>query len=229
MNFEIKHNYRVPKSVIDNVVKNINSKKITFGVHSEDSNKHSNRDKVQQGTLHKLYYNNGKPIPPISNAELLRKTETQRTETVYRGNQVVEIKIPSRPVLLPIHGIVVGMNPSMTKRAIAKAFKFKDLQAFDRYLNKYKRLLGRRAVYDFVKNRGMGAWEGGEHNGAYTQAVKFFDKLGDSGIDALVSNDKKFIKTISNWDTAQNYSAGDTPLMDSLDLLNSIKSKVVKQ
>lgn len=229
MKFEIKHKFVVPKSVIDNVVNNINSKKITFGVHKEDNNKHSNRDKIQNGTLHKLYYNNGKPIQPIGNAELLRKTETERPTTVYRGNQAVDIKIPARPVLQPVHGLVVGMNPQMTKNAIKKAFKFKDLQAFDRYMNRYKNLFGRRAVYDFVRNRGMGAWEGGEHNSPYTQAVKFFDKLGDSGIDSIISDDKKYIKSIKNWDTTQNYNLGDTPLMDSLDLLNSIKSKVVKR
>ena len=229
MQFGIKHNYRIPKSVIDKTIDNINSKMITFGVHAEDDDKHSNRNKVQNGLRHRLLYNNGNPIDPKGNAELLRLNETERETTWYIGGEVATTTIPARPVLLPILQMTQTFNGNIIRNGIKQAFKFRNPQVFDTYLNRFKNKLGRRAVYDFVKGRGMGYWEDGEHNSPYVQAVKFFDKIGDVAYNDIVSDDGKFIKFITDWDVNNSYYMGDTPLMDSLDLLNSIKAKVGKQ
>ena len=223
---QIKHRYKIPESKIMNAIDEINRKIITFGVHKEDNSKHAIRDKVQNGTLHKMLYNNGQPIPPIDNAELLRKAETGREEIFTYGREAHLTQIPPRPVLQPMVQTALWLHGDLIKNAVQKQFEFKNIYTFNQELNKFKLKLNRTGVYDFVRNRGMGYWEGGEHNSPYVQAVKYFDRLDESEISKITYQKSFGIKKIASWDTTRIYHQGDTPLMDSLDLLNSIKSKI---
>lgn len=229
MNFSVsvRHKYIVPKTKIENAIDEINKKIITLGVHKEDNSKHPIRDKVQRQVLHEMLYANGGHIPPIDNAPLLKKTETGSEEILYYGGKAHLVEIPSRPVLQPLVQLALLYESKIFLRAIQKQFEFKNVNEFRDGLNLFSNKLGSKStVYDFIKNRGMGYWVDGEHNSPYVQAVKYFDKLGDAGAAKIADINTWSIKNIANWDATNVYHQGDTPLMDSLDLLNSIKSKI---
>lgn len=224
MKIEIKHKFIIPKSIIDSTLDEINKNIITFGVHKEDNSKHTTRDIIQSKPLHKaLYYNGGNPTP-IGNAELLMKNEKGFESVLYVGNSRILIHVPSRPVLQPIMLLNFSMFDTI-KRGLNKQLRFNNSNAFKNSLNRFKISLN-NSVFDFIKNRGMGFWENAEHNNPYTQAVKFFDKIGDIGI---LEDTGKYIKDISQWQVSRNYEKGDMPLMDSLDLIKSIKAKVERK
>lgn len=106
-----------------------------------------------------------------------------------------------------------------------KQLQFSNPNSFKNSLNRFKISLN-NSVFDFIKNRGMGFWENAEHNNPYTQAVKFFDIVGDYSI---LTDTGKYIKDINKWQVNQSYKKGDMPLMDSLDLIKSIKAKVERK
>lgn len=223
--YSVKHNYKISKKTIDKVIDKFNAKKITFGVHKEDTNKHNVRDRVQNMNLHRLLYNNGKPIPSKSNAELLRLAEHGYETILYYGNQAHNVVVPSRPVLQPILQISLMYKLNTIKNSIRNQFKDMKSNVFNDKLNGFARYL-QGGVSDFIKNRGMGYWQDAEHNSPYVQAVKFFDRLGESALTYKINNIDELMDMIRKWDTMFNYHQGDTPLMDSLDLLKSIKAKV---
>lgn len=224
---QVKHRYIIPENKIKRTIEHINKKIITYGVHAEDNNKHATRDRVQEGTLHRMLYANGEPIPPIGNAELLKKTEYgQENVAFYYGGVPHLVYVPPRPVLQPIAIMLLAFFRDIIENAIHKQFEFRNIYSFEQELNKFKLKFSRSVLYDFVRNRGEGFWEGGEHNSPYVQAVKFFDKLGEAGVQQIADVSKWGIKNITQWDATSVYHFGDTPLMDSLDLLNSIKAKL---
>ena len=140
---QIKHRYKIPESKIMNAIDEINRKVITFGVHKEDNSKHAIRDKVQNGTLHKMLYNNGQPIPPIDNSELLRKAETGREEIFYYGREAHLTQIPPRPILQPMVQTALWLHGDLIKNAVQKQFEFKNIYTFNQELNKFKLKLNR--------------------------------------------------------------------------------------
>ena len=224
MGISVKHRYVIPKQVIDKALEEIDKTSITFGVHKNDNRKHSTRDMVQSQILHKaLYYNGGNPTP-IGNAELLMKNEKGFESVLYIGNSPRLIHVPSRPVLQPIMLLNFSMFDTI-KRGLNKQLRFNNSNAFRSSLNRFKINLN-NSVFDFIKNRGMGFWKDAEHNNPYTQAVKFFDKIGDISI---LEDTGKYIKDISQWQVSRNYKKRDMPLMDSLDLVKSIKAKIERK
>lgn len=224
MKIEIEHKFIIPKSIIDSTLDEINKNIITFGVHKEDNNKHTTRDIIQSKPLHKALYYNGNNPTSIGNAELLMKNEKGFESVLYINNSPKLIQVPSRPVLQPIIIINFQMFDSI-KRGLKKQLQFSNPNSFKNSLNRFKISLN-NSVFDFIKNRGMGFWENAEHNNPYTQAVKFFDMVGDYSI---LTDTGKYIKDINKWQVGQNYRKGDMPLMDSLDLIKSIKAKVERK
>lgn len=231
--FKIQHSYKIPSSVINRAINNINANKITFGVHSEDNDKHPNRDRVQNQQLHKLLYNNGNTPTPISNSKLLAKSESGFSSTMYYGNKAHSVEVPSRPVLFPILSLTLTYNGNIIRNGIKRQFKFNNPQEFTNSLTRFSNKMGYKSVLDFIKGRGFGFWGDAEYNNPYTQAIKFLDCLEDFKLEYrdVLSKNEKFIKVISNWDVNKGsiFSKASYPLLDSLDLINSIKSKVEKQ
>lgn len=224
MKIEIEHKFIIPKSIIDSTLNEINKNIITFGVHKEDNNKHETRDIVQSKPLHKALYYNGENPNPIGNAELLMRNEKGFESVLYIGNGPRLIQVPSRPVLQPIVMLNFQMFNTI-KRGLKKQLQFNNINSFKNSLTRFERSLN-NSVFDFIKNRGMGFWRNSEHNNPYTQAVKFFDSIGDYSI---LKDTGKYIKDINKWQVNQSYKKGDMPLMDSLDLVKSIKAKVERK
>lgn len=214
----IKHKWVVPKETIYAMIDKINKTKFSFGVHKEDNNAHERRDKIQQNPLHKLTYPETKPI---SNAELLAKTESGSIETWVVDGELTSVEIPPRPVLKPCFDIAFKLKGKKAQRKdyIAKAIGSADA----RYIADMLVNLGEDIdLIGFVEQQREtnAKWQ----NSPVARAVKKYDReysdlFKEMPREFLIA----FLKEAEKEEDLPNFT-----LTDSADLLNSIKYKVTQ-
>lgn len=222
----VKRIYIIPKQKIEETFSKINNTSLTFGVHKEDTNNHPLRDSLQNKPLHKSLYGNTKKI---SNAELLKKTETGFITDLYVNNRPKQIEVAPRPILVPLIKTTFKKESTirLLKQGIKKQLSFKSPNSINNSLQYISLNLSTAEILNFVKNRGGKYWSiGAKHNSPYVAMVKYLESLGESGIGNVYNSKTQTIKNISQWENANLYKAGDLPLQDSLDLIKSIKAKV---
>lgn len=214
----IKHKWVVPKETIYAMIDKINKTQFSFGVHKEDNNAHERRDKIQQNPLHKLTYPETKPI---SNAELLAKTESGSIETWVVDGELTSVEIPPRKVLMPCFNIAFKAKGKKAQRKhyIAKAIENTDA----RYIVDMLVNLGEDIdVMEYVmQQRETNAkWQ----NSLVARAVKKYDReysdlFKEMPREFLIA----FLKEAEKEEDLPNFT-----LTDSADLIDSIRYKVTQ-
>ena len=214
----IKHRWVVPKETIYGMIDKINKTQFSFGVHKEENNAHERRDKIQQNPLHKLTYPETKPI---SNAELLAKTESGSIETWVIDGELTSVEIPPRPVLQPCFDIAFKQKGRKGERNkyIAKAIKNTDA----RYIVDMLVNLGEDIdLIGFVdRQRETNAkWQ----NSLVARAVKKYDReysdmFKEMPREFLIA----FLKEAEKEEDLPNFT-----LTDSADLIDSIRYRVTQ-
>lgn len=227
--FKIKHVYKTSPQMLQKAFKRVNEKMVTFGVHSDTNNQHSMRDMLQNKPLHKALYADGGKIQSKGNAQILKENTYGFSTTFYVGGEPMAIEVPPRPVLQPItaNWFTSELFKRQVKAALHLQLNYPTIDYFSQSLQYIANKLNRNRVIRFLQNRGEGNWDpSARHNNPYVAAVKFFDKLDESGLGGIYNDKYQFIKYMQNWNTSQNFSSGDRPLMDSLDLINSIDARI---
>lgn len=220
---------RIPTEKIMKTFDSINNSQLSFGVHKEDNNNHETRDFLAKQPLHTALYNNNKLAEPIGNAELLAKHTEGFNSAIFIDGVPSAIRVPQRPILAPM---VLELSKNKTIERVMKTglkgqLGFKNKVGAKEGLRNIAYHLSPQKVMKFVENRGGNYWSpNAKHNNPYTAAVKLVETLGESGLGNLYNNKSKTIEFMAKWENATRYKAGDMPLMDSLDLLRSIKAKV---
>lgn len=205
---KISHEWVVPKHTMIKLFEEINATSLSFGVHSEDNDKHAQRDREQQKAVHSAFYGSTKPI---SNASLLRQTEEGYVTTVNRtGGRLLVIKVPPRPLLKPImESNVRGKDFSQAIGNCIERVSTKPIE------QRFGRIGKRLDVKEYIRRMG---WR----NARTTAMVKHLEKqLGTTEM-----SDDQILELVYS-----SSSAGVSRrqvLEDSGDLLRSIKAKVTK-
>lgn len=230
MSISVKHKVLIPEQKIlanfDNIKKNV----LTFGIHKQDNNKHPNRDKLSQMPAHKAFYNNNASPKPISNVELMVKHTNGFSTTVFVENKPFNLDIPKRPVIEPVFDKIVIKDDKARKcifRGIKKQLNRFDNKSANLAFKRVKNMLGFRAVAYFITARGGNYWTAGaKRNSPYVQAIKTIETFNAGNVDLIYQENK--IKALSDEAKAELGIINTIPLIDSMDLLNSIKAKVGK-
>lgn len=224
---QVKRLYTIPQSVLYRTFDKINSTQLTFGVHAENNNNHSMREYISNQPYHKALYGNNKLQKPIGNAELLAKHTKGFNSAIFISGKKHSILVPSRPILSPMLNDAFIKNKQLIEVKLHSQLSLKDNDGMHKVLNAIAQDLSNQKVKEFVKNRGGTYWsKGAKHNNPYTAAVKLIETLGETGLGGVYNKLEATIENIKNWENANAWRAGDMPLMDSMDLLNSIKVKV---
>lgn len=224
---KVKRLYTIPQAVLSRTFNKINSTQLTFGIHSEDNNNHSMRDYLSNQPYHKALYENNKLAKPIGNAELLAKHTKGFNSAIFIMGKKHSILVPRRPILSPMIKEAFIKNKWLIEIKLHSQLSFKDNDGIHKVLNAIAQDLSNQKVKEFVKNRGGTYWsKDAKHNNPYTAAIKFIETLGETGLGGVFNKLDSKIENIKNWENANAWRAGDMPLMDSMDLLNSIKVKV---
>ena len=223
---------RINRISTDKIMKtfdSINKSQLTFGVHKEDNDNHETRDFLAKQPLHSALYNNNELAKPIGNAELLAKHTEGFNSAIFIGGVPSVIRVPQRPILQPM---IMQLSENKTigrvmKTGLKGQLGFKNKVGAKEGLRNVAYHLSPQKVLKFVENRGGKYWSPkAKHNNSYTAAVKLVETLGEGGLGNLYNNKQKTIEFMAKWENANRFKAGDMPLMDSLDLLKSIKAKV---
>lgn len=217
----------IPESSIIKNFLDISSTNLTFGVHQEDNDTHYKRDSLQQKPLHSAFYKNKSSI---GNAELLKMHTNGFKTQVFINNKLTDFKVPKRPILQPmVKEIFKKKFPQfILKNGIRKQLQhFGGNYTYDAF-NTLSNYFYPDQVKDFVSNKGKGYWES-ENNSVYVAAIKAVETYNTTRINKLYDKKKQTINSKDKWYKIKNQvSVGDTPLIDSQDLINSIKVKVEK-
>lgn len=217
-----------PEKIIDNFEK-LNNVELSFGVHEEDNDAHENRDRIQNTPLYKAYYSNTKPI---GNATLLKKNEKGFSTTRKINGIESSLIVAPRPVLKPMINEICneGLFDKYFFSGAKQQLEFNDINGAKKGLTA---LADGYLTFDDIVSfvlvkRGGKYWSTfAKHNGSYTQALKTISKLSskDYGLGNVYDSKNDVINSKNEW-SEENFSQGDEPLIDSCDMLKSIKAKV---
>lgn len=230
LSFKITEKDLIPKQKILANFEKINKTKLTFGVHEEDNDKHEARDSLIDKKLHSAYY---KDMSPIGNAELLMKNTKGFTTEVFRGGERLHIDVPARPILEPMfsHLLEFDVIDDYVGSGLAKQLSFSNTRGLETSLNSLaSKYLNPQQVKLFVESRGGSYWDSvAKHNSPYTAAIKALEMLGQEGLGNVYNRRTGTINKMQEWANGNFWKYGDRPLIDTGDMLNSIKAKVSKE
>lgn len=229
VSFDIKEKDLIPPQKILANFEKINNTSLTFGVHAEDNDNHATRDSLQDKKLHSVFYGD---MTPIGNAALLKKSTTGFTTEVFVDGKKKHLIVTARPVIEPLFKMTVelGNLDDYVGSGLKKQLSFENRGGLEHSLNAFSnRYLSFDQIKKFVEIRGGSYWSSGaKHNSPYVAAIKALEMLGEEGLGNVYNRKRGTINKMSKWDLGNIYKYGDRPLIDSYDMLKSIKAKVNK-
>lgn len=207
----------VPPFVIKSTFNDINSTYLSFGVHEEDDGKHENRDRLAKEPLHKALYKNS---AKMGNAQLLRRLSNGFSFNLHIGRKVFGMQAPPRPILEPmIDKIMRTYGFDYVENELEEQLSFKNKKGLNKAFKSIAKGLSTEHIKLFVRS------EYSSGNNKYTAGVKQNEsRNGGRKIKGIYNSTTQTINFANNWTGFDG--SGDTPLIDSEDLIKSIKTKV---